>query len=278
MRSALWVLGAVLLLGNAGICAWLFVAQRSMIFFPQFTRSDAAGTEVAIERDDGVVLRGWRLNPGGRDPVVYFGGNAERVELNRDLFSRIAPGRAVYLVAYRGYGASDGEPSAAALKADSLALYDHVQAAHPGQPVAVVGRSLGSGVAAHVAARRPVARLALVTPFDSLAAVAQAHYPWVPIRLLMREDLDSSAALRERRAMPVLVLRARADRIVPPANSERLLQALPHARDVVIDGVDHDSIPDAPAFAMELKRFLAGADASPALRTSARTHAATNAP
>lgn len=259
----------VVLLAYLALCGWLFAAQHSLIFFPQFTRTDATATDFALRRDDGTVLRGWTVRGDGTDPILYFGGNAQRVELKQEFFARAAPGRAVYLVAYRGYGASDGAPTVALLKADALALFDEVRRLHPGQRVSVVGASLGSGIAAHVAAHRPVARLALVTPFDSLAGVAQAHYPFVPVRLLLRTDLDSATALRGRDGLPVLVVRARRDAVVPPASSERLLRAVPHARDVVIDGVDHDSIVDSPRLKAELARFLAAGSSAASAGPSA---------
>ena len=133
---------------------------------------------------------------------------------------------------YRGYGGSDGEPDRDAMLADALALYDEVAKRHPGQPVAVVGRSLGSGVAAWVASRRPVAKLVLVTPFDSLGKVAKVHYPWLPVDLLLRERYDSADWLRGRRE-PTLVLRASDDRAVPAANTDALLAALPPTTQVV---------------------------------------------
>ena len=127
-----------------------------------------------------MTLRGWKLNPGKSGALLYFGGNAERLDASRDEFARLFPDRTVYLLSYRGYGASEGQPGEAALFGDALALYDAARARHPRRRYAVIGRSLGSGVASYLASQRPVERLALVTPFDSLAEVAQAHYPVVP--------------------------------------------------------------------------------------------------
>lgn len=221
MRAAALVL-AIALLGYAALCAAMFVGQRSLLYFPQATRVDPADTDFALARD-GVVLRGWRTGPEGGRVLLYFGGNAERIEHNRDDFRRWFPGHRVHLLAYRGYGASDGAPGAGRLKADALALYDAVAATHVG-PVDVIGRSVGAGVASHVAAHRPVARLALVTPFDSLAGVAGRHYPWLPVRWLLREHYDPAADLA-RFDGELLILRAGRDTVVPPASTDRLLVA-----------------------------------------------------
>ena len=255
MQRAACVLVAVLALGYLALCALMFLQQRGFIYLPQFTRADAADTDFAIERD-GVVLRGWIVNPGAGSPILYFGGNAERVELNREDFRAWFPRRSVYLLAYRGYGASDGAPRERDLQADALAFFDHVAARHPGEPVSVLGRSLGSGVASHVAAHRPVDRLALVTPFDSMAAVGQAHYRWLPVRWLLRERYPAAEDLRDFRR-PVLVLRATHDGVVPPRNTDRLVAALPRPPQVVeIAGGDHNDLSGAAEYRQALSDFL----------------------
>ena len=138
---------------------------------------------------------------------------------------------------------------------DALAFFDDVQARHPGQPVSAIGRSLGSGVASHVASRRPVDRLALVTPFDSLASVAQAHYPWLPVRWLLRERYPAGEELRGWRG-PVLVLRAGRDEVVPAANTDALQRVLPQARVVAVDEAGHNDIQAFPAYAEALSAFM----------------------
>ena len=107
------------------------------------------------------------------------------------------------------------------MKADALALYDSVAAAHPGAEVDVLGRSVGSGVASHVAAQRPVARLALITPFDDLAEVAQGHYRWLPVRWLLREHYSPARDLAAFDGQ-LLILRADRDTVVPPGRADRL--------------------------------------------------------
>ncbi len=249
-------LALVLLALAVAVLASFYVAQRSLIYFPQVTRADAAGTDFALERGD-ATLRGWIVHAGADGaPILYFGGNAEAVEGNRDAFARLFPGRSVYLPAYRGYGASDGKPSHDAILADALALHDFIAARHPGQPVSVIGRSLGSGVASHLASQRPIAKLALVTPFDSLADVGAAHYPWLPVRWLLRERYDSVAALRDYSG-PVLVIRAGRDAVVPPANTDRFVASLPRGtRVVALPEADHDLVGEEIAYGKALSDFL----------------------
>lgn len=253
MLTAL-VLVLVPLLAWLALCLLMFVAQRKLVYLPEYTRVPAAQTDYALARDD-VALRGWIVNPGQDAAIVYFGGNGEAVEGNRADFARWFPHHTIYLLAYRGYGASDGTPSMAALLGDALAFFDDVQARHPGQPVAAIGRSLGSGIASHVAANRPVGRLVLVTPFDSLSAVGQAHYRWLPVRWLLREDYPSAQWIRQYRG-PLLILRAGQDSIIPAANTAALVRSVPRAQVVVIDDAGHNDIQAYPRYASAMRDFL----------------------
>ncbi|KAF1709777.1 alpha/beta hydrolase [Pseudoxanthomonas kalamensis DSM 18571] len=244
------------LLLYAGTCTLLFWQQRSLIYFPQYTRMPADTTDIALQRPGGIVLRGWVVNPGQQDAAIYFGGNAESVQGNREQLAETLPGHTVYLFAYRGYGASDGVPDEASLIADALAVHDEVRRRHPAGRVDVIGRSLGSGVAVQLAAHRPVPRLVLVTPFDSLARVAAAHYPAFPVRLLLRDHFESIHYLPKHRG-ELLVLRAGRDNVVPPEHTDRLLRSFPGTAEVVaFADAGHDDISTEPGYWQSLRRFL----------------------
>ncbi|MET0808115.1 MAG: alpha/beta hydrolase [Pseudoxanthomonas sp.] len=245
---------AVTLLGYAAICALLYFRQRDLIYYPGATTVPIQATDFSLVRD-GVKLRGWKLNPGKAGALIYFGGNAERVESSRQDFTRLFPDRTVYLLSYRGYGASEGQPTEAALFGDALALYDTVRGQHQGN-IAVIGRSLGSGVASYVASQRPVEKLALVTPFDSLAEVAQAHYRWLPVRWLLSDDYASNRHLQRYRG-PLLILRAGRDQVIPPANTDRLLASLAIPATVVdFPAADHNDISSDPRYGQALGDFV----------------------
>ena len=250
----LLIVGVMVAMGYLALCAWMYARQRDFVYFPQFTRVDARDTNFELRRD-GVTLRGWQVNAGRPGAVLYFGGNAERIELSRDEFAKWFPNSSIYLLAYRGYGASEGSPNESALFADALALFDHVRERHPG-PIAVVGRSLGSGVASYVASQRPVARLALVTPFDSLANVASTHYPWLPVRRLSSERYETARHLAGYTG-PILVVRAGRDEVIPASNTDRLISALAVTpKVVVLPEADHNSIGEEPKYGAALRGFV----------------------
>lgn len=255
MRTLFIIVATLLVLLYTGACWFLHARQRALIYYGWTTTVDAARTDFELKRPD-ATLRGWVLNPQAGRPILYFGGNAERIELNRDTFARLFPDRSVYLVSYRGYGASEGEPSQAALVDDAVALFDHVQSRHPGHPVSAIGASLGSGVASQLTTQRPVERLALITPFDSMVGAAKAHYPLFPVGWLLDERYESDRALSGYRR-PVLVLHGGRDDVVPEANTLRLVSSLPASPTVVrIPDAGHNDIDAHPQFAPALAAFM----------------------
>ncbi|MET0548366.1 MAG: alpha/beta hydrolase, partial [Xanthomonas sp.] len=170
---------ALLAAAYLAVCALLYLRQRELLYFPQGTRVAPAQTDFALRRSAEVQVRGWQVNPGRDKVLLYFGGNAEDLRRARVQLQAALPDHSLYLLAYRGYGASDGKPTEAALIGDAVALYDHVHARQPQARIAVLGRSLGSGVASQLAARRAGARRGRVSPVDSQVAAAPAPDPTV---------------------------------------------------------------------------------------------------
>ncbi|MCW4455066.1 alpha/beta hydrolase [Flavobacterium sp. MXW15] len=263
MRRPLSLVAGVSAAAYLAVCGFLFVKQRELLYFPQATRIPPEDTGFELPREDGLVLRGWRLTPAAPRALLYFGGNAEDLRGFRDQASVVLPGHTVYLLAYRGYGASDGRPTQPALLADALALYDHVRRQRPEVEIDVIGRSLGSGVASYVASQRRVSRLALVTPFDSVRATAQSHYRWVPVRWLLRDAYPSTDYL-PRHAGELMIVRASHDTVVPAANTDSLIAALPRPPQVAtIAGSDHNSIANSTDYLALLRQFFAQDPRSP---------------
>lgn len=234
----------------AGLFGALFVFQRSLIYFPQ-PRSNQQTTLMTLQVGTGTVLVSTR--PGtGSSALIYFGGNAEDVSRNMPDFSAAFPNHAIYLLHYPGYGGSSGSPSEQTILAAALALFDRVHAEH--NNIVVVGRSLGSGVAVHVASLRPVERLVLVTPYDSLADVAAHNYPYLPVRWLLRDKFESWRYAPQVTA-PIRMIVAEQDEIIPRASSDRLRTRFKNGivSYVVVAGVGHNTISDSADYLPLLK-------------------------
>jgi len=254
---ALFYAGALAALGYGALCALLYLMQDRLLYLrtPEAARPGAGVVRLKCGE---ATLKIWELHPEQRAAVIYFGGNAEDVGENLADFAATFADRAVYLVNYRGYGGSSGYPSESALMADAECIYDWVRARH--ERSAVMGRSLGSGVATALATRRPIERLILITPYDSLANVAADHFSWLPVRWLLKDRYDSLARIGQVRS-PVLAVVAEHDEVVLRARSDALIAAIaPGIRHVVVvAGATHNDISSFPAYAASLREFLAGA-------------------
>jgi len=257
-------LAAILAAAYVVITLAAFLLQDRLLFFPRplAPRAREALAEHAIRFDhDGVALHGWLhrdAKAAGEPFLIYFGGNGEEVSWN---FPRLVelPLAGFLLVNYRGYGDSQGRPSAAALTADAAFILDELvrrEGLSPGQ-VVLMGRSLGSGVAVDLASQRPVGGLILVTPFDRLSSIASHHYPLLPVRMLLRHEMDSLGRAPEI-AAPALVVLAGRDQTVPPQYGRRLHEALAGPTELVtIAGADHDDLDGHPGYWRAIERFLA---------------------
>jgi alpha-beta hydrolase superfamily lysophospholipase len=185
-----WKLLLAIILLYAAVCAFAFFFQDRALFPVEAARSGdplPPGAErLALAAPDGTNLVGIHLpprRPGPNPPLILgFGGNAWNADHAAEYLGDVFPGADIVTFHYRGYAPSGGRPGAAALLADSLLIHDFAAARFPGRPIVVIGFSIGSGVAAHLARERPVAGAVLVTPFDSLTSVAAGHAPWLPVR------------------------------------------------------------------------------------------------
>jgi pimeloyl-ACP methyl ester carboxylesterase len=253
MTSALAILAAVVL----GVPLLLFLVQDRLLFFPQpLTEAQRAqvGEKEILLAADGVRLHAWHVP--GEPLVLYFGGNAEEVSWMLRDARRQAPGTGWLLVSYRGYGGSEGAPSAENISADALRWHDHARDALQAKKIYVFGRSLGSGAAVHVAANRPVAGAILVTPFDSLTEVARRHYPFLPVSWMLRHRFDS-VDLAPKIAAPLLCIAAGRDEVIPSAHARRLHDAWGGPkRWLELEGAGHNSTDGVPAFWHGIHAFL----------------------
>jgi uncharacterized protein len=240
----------------------MYFVQDSLIFHPQ-RLSEAQRAAIAqrpsvqsltVEGADGTRVHAW-LVKGKTDKglVLYFGGNAEEVSWMIDAAAKLTPDMSWLLVDYRGYGSSGGAPSEKALSSDAVRWYDQFAKT---ERIYVVGRSLGSGVAVHLAAERPVAGVVLIAPFDSLVSVGQRHYPFLPVSWLLRHRFDS-VSLAPKMKAPLLCIVATHDEIIPAEHAKRLHDAWGGPRQwVVLQGADHNSMDGAATYWSSIQRFL----------------------
>jgi len=242
------------LLVYLGIGFVLYIWQRSFLYFPvaekhyddldyEYLDSGGESIKVAVTA------------PDKEHAVIYFGGNAEDVNNVAEDFRAVLPSLTTYLVNYRGYGGSSGSPTQENLFADALRIYDAVQQRH--SQISIMGRSLGSGIATYLASERATYRLILVTPYDSILAIAKRRYPIYPISILLRDRYESVNYVSGIRAR-TLILIADYDRLVPREHSIRLAEAFPDEliEQLVLENTGHNTLSGHSQYWQKIRRFL----------------------
>lgn len=200
--------------------------------------------DVRFQAEDGVNLHGWWIEaPESAAVLLWCHGNAGNIIDRLDNIAALYRRRlSVFIFDYRGYGQSEGKPSEPGLYKDALAAYDTLTLRLGAKPerIVIFGRSLGAAVAAELAVRRKAAGLILETPLHSIKAVAQAHYGLLPVHVLLRDRYDLTSRFKDI-AIPVLVIHAENDTIVPLELGRKVYEAAREPKDFyLIKGAGHN--------------------------------------
>ena len=231
----------------------LFFYQRKLLYFPTPIISHNYEQQQLIH--DNVTLKVIVLNQGNKKAILYFGGNAEAVVYNAQHFLDAFPDHTIYLLNYRGYGGSSGQPSEQGFFADALFIFDKMQEKH--SKISVIGRSLGSGVATYLASKRSVKKLALISPFDSITSVAQKNYFIFPVFLMLLDKYDSISRVKDIKAEATVLL-AENDEVISRIHSQRLIDEFPAEQVTVKTIADsrHNDISEKVEYYQILKDFF----------------------
>jgi fermentation-respiration switch protein FrsA (DUF1100 family) len=224
---------AVLCAGYAALVVLVYAFQGRLIYFPQVARElsvtpqriGLAFEDVWVESAPGVEVHGWYVpHPRARGTVLFFHGNAGSIGLRLDwvrMFHDL--GYAVYMIDYRGYGRSRGEPTEAGTYADATAAWAHLTQARGTAPqdIVIAGESLGGAVAAELASRTTPRALILQSTFLSIPTLAGEIYRFLPVRWLSRYRYDTEARMQAISA-PVLIAHSPQDELVPYRHGREL--------------------------------------------------------
>jgi uncharacterized protein len=262
-RLLRWLL--IPLLAYGFLLVGMMLMENSLIYFPS-VYPDGIWNPPGLEFEDawfasadGTKLHGWYVpNPHPRAVVLIAHGNAGNLSHRYELLQELARmGVSSMIFDYRGYGRSAGVPSEEGILADARAARRWLarKAGVNENEIVLMGESLGGGVMVDLASRDGARALVLENAFTSLPDVAAFHYPWLPVRTLMRTRMDSAAKIGKFRG-PLLQVHGDADTIIPFAIGQRLHAAANEPKTfVTIPGGDHND-PRTPMFFAALDRFL----------------------
>jgi len=264
----MWIvkIAAGLTVAYIAVAALMFALQTRMLFpasLARVARSVLPPSSVALEvmTPDREHLKGVfiRANAGANEDrflVIGFGGNAWNADDVATYLHGLYPEADIVAFHYRGYGPSTGAPSAAALLSDANVVFDYIQKSIGDRRTVAVGFSLGAGVAAHLAGSRPLAGLILVSPFDTLKALAADHYPWLPVKWLLRHHMSVVTSVQGL-TIPTAVIVAERDTIVPPHRSEAVRKSISNlVLDRLIEDAGHNDIYDRSDFRATMTEAL----------------------
>jgi pimeloyl-ACP methyl ester carboxylesterase len=261
---------AVVLVLALVVVAVVWSVQRRFIYFPtrDAPAAVAGARDVVVTTADGLRLSAWLVPPTASAPdepvgVLVTHGNAgdrgDRMPLAAAL---AAKGLTVLLLDYRGYGGNPGSPTEEGLATDARAGWEYLTAhGFAADRIVLCGESLGAAVATRLAADlsgTPPRGLVLRSPFASLAAVGREHYPFLPVRVLLRDRYEVAEQVRRVHA-PTIVVYGTADTVVPPGQSRAVAEAAASLVDVVaVEGADHNDavLAFGPALIGAVERLL----------------------
>ncbi|WP_292533703.1 alpha/beta fold hydrolase [Methylocystis sp.] len=221
---------AALFAGYFAALAGLVAFQRDFLFRPDARRADPAAAglaeaqETTLKTRDGETLLAWRLSGDcGRPFILYLPGNGGALRDRVPRFRRFVEDRfGMLAVSYRGYGGSTGAPAQEGLFLDAEAAYaEALRLGYAPERIVIMGESLGTGVATHLAATHHAAGLVLDSPYSSIADVAAERYSWAPVHYLVRDPFRSDREIGKARA-PVLILHGENDSVIPIRLARRL--------------------------------------------------------
>jgi pimeloyl-ACP methyl ester carboxylesterase len=279
LRSLWTVFVSVIVLLGSGCNLILEPIEHRFLFRPwggdaarlaSIAASDNGLEEIRLPTSDGVTLHGWLKRPrtarsGERFPLVIVFGGARR-ETSWLINRAAGPEQWGWLfINYRGFGLSEGDPSERVVVADTRLIYDYA-AARPdvdATKIVVLGRSLGTYFTVALASSRALRGAILATPFDSIAAVGEERYPWLPVGLILNGRYDA-ASMAPKIKVPALFVLAENDDVTPMQNGVALADAWGGPRRIVtLAGARHYGIERREEFWNAVEEFLGEIESKP---------------
>ncbi len=255
------------------VCSYIAVAiivgvfQTRFIYFPSRTLEATPAMmgmdfdDLSLTTQDGVTISAWFVpHPDTHGTILFLhgngGNNGDRIDAIRTLHLLHYN---VMIVDYRGYGKSEGSPTESGTYLDAQAAWTHLVQVRgiPSESIVLMGESLGGAVAIDLASRHPPGALVVQSSFTSLGDIAAIHYPWLPVRWLLRHQYDSISK-GGRITCPKLFIHSTQDTLVPLANGQALFAAAAEPKQFLITPGDHNEggFLYSQEYTAKLKTFL----------------------
>ena len=216
--------------------------------------------EIFLESSDGGKIHALHIKAReSRGLILYFHGNTG----NMQRWARVAEELTTYshdvlVVDYRGFGKSHGRRTQQTLYEDAQKIYEQALHYQSESELVVYGRSLGSGLAIKVAADNHPSKLVLETPYLNMIDVAFYHFPFLPIRYLLRFPFRSDRYIGNV-SCPIAIFHGTRDRMVPYKSGLKLYELIAEGVDhnmITIPRGRHGNLSDFPLFREKMGEYL----------------------
>ncbi|MDR1911376.1 MAG: lysophospholipase [Helicobacteraceae bacterium] len=233
MSVVIWAIAALFALYFLVMIA-LILWEEKLIFLSGFSRSDETKGDktiaFTINGDGGsqnpIELEGFYIKRQSKTALLWFDGNCDNVWVAASILKQISSDdyallNSIDVIAlnYRGYGRSGGKPTQKALFEDAIALYDHIRGGY--DRIIAIGRSLGSGVVCYLASERKLNGAILITPYNSIRALAKWRFGFFAAHIFIRNAFESDRYIKNVKT-PFALLSVENDRIIPNVYTDRL--------------------------------------------------------
>ena len=251
VREVVAIILGIVAVGYLGAATYMYAAQSSFLYklegtleTPEEKGLEGVDVEMVTMRD-GKLTTVWKKTAVNKSlpTILYFHGNSGTIGRRADRFEQIlASGYGMYVPVIRGFPGSEGEPSEEAIIADALEHFDRVDV--DDSKIVVYGESLGTGIATAVAVSRDARALILEAPFTATEDRAQELYPWLPVKLLMRDKYLTKERIKEVDE-PVLVIHGTKDNVMPVQHGEKVFKLANEPKELsIVEGANHGNLWD----------------------------------
>jgi len=225
-----------------------------------FTQSNTFDfEELFLKMENGDQINGlyFKTKDTVKGDILYFHGNAGNLDRWGTFAHRFtSKGYNILMIDYRGYGKSEGNASEANFYEDGQKAYDWILQKTEAQNLIIYGRSIGCGVATHIAANNPAKLLIMETPFNNMQDVAQTRYPFLILKLPLRHLFPNDQNLPKIKC-PIHIFHGNKDKVVPYNCTLKLKDHLkPGDQFYTIKNAGHNDLINFPEFNKTLATIL----------------------
>ena len=214
------------------LIVFIYFYQRNLLYHPsennyQNDEIQFSYEEIFIKVDDKIKLKSWIINKNLKKfkTLVFFHGNAG--ELSNRIYKLNELNKLdinVLLISWRGFSGNEGSPTEDNLYKDAEAAIQWLNNKEvENNRIILYGESLGTGVAVEIGKKNNFNSIILESPFTSMENAAKIYYPYLPVKLLLKDKYDSLKKIKTIKT-PILIMHGKKDDIVPFSMGKELFE------------------------------------------------------